>query len=46
VKQPTWIVVAIVAAIAWIALMVAASYFGYEHRSPVRIPNWQPDANP
>jgi len=32
-----WAIVLIVLCALWIALMVAASYWGYVHRDPVRI---------
>jgi hypothetical protein len=43
VKRSIWTIIAIIGTVAWLTLMVAASYFGYEHRLPVRIPNWQPE---
>ena len=27
----------------WLAAMVVTSYFGYEHKTPVRIENWRPE---
>ncbi len=32
--------------VIWLALMVGASYLGYEHKLPVRIENWKPEPLP
>jgi len=37
-----WVIAAII--VAWLGGMVAASWIGYEHRSPQRIENWKPEA--
>ncbi len=42
-NKSRWLAIAVAATVAWLALMVLASYLSYEHRLPVRIPNWQPD---
>jgi uncharacterized membrane protein affecting hemolysin expression len=41
-KRRRIMIVAFIIAI-WMVLMVGASYFGYEHKSPVRIENWKPE---
>ncbi len=38
-----WKIVVGVICVLWLALMVSASYFSYEYRSPVRIENWKPE---
>jgi len=39
-----WKIVAAVLTVLWLALMIAASYYGYLNRNPVRIENWQPES--
>ena len=42
-KRVDWkLVIAIICGV-WLALMIGASYFSYEYRSPVRIENWKPE---
>lgn len=36
-----WIILIISIIAAWLAFMVAASYFSYEYKSPVRLENWK-----
>lgn len=42
-KRTNWILVIVIICGLWLALMVGASYFGYEYKSPVRIENWKPE---
>lgn len=42
-KRADWIFVIAVICGVWLVLMIGASYFGYEYRSPVRIENWKPE---
>ncbi len=42
-KPANWKLVIAIACGLWLALMIVASYFSYEHRSPVRIENWKPE---
>jgi hypothetical protein len=32
-----WVVIVILGCVAWLALMLGASYWGYIHKDPVRI---------
>ena len=41
-KSRLFLIVAVLVAV-WMMLVVGASYFGYEYRSPVRIENWKPE---
>lgn len=42
-RVPTrWIAALAVLAVAWLALMILASYLSYEHKLPVRIEHWNP----
>jgi len=43
VKTIHWVLVSVVIIAVWLIAMVAASYFGYEHRLPQRIENWKPE---
>ncbi|MEW6330335.1 MAG: hypothetical protein AB1560_02640 [Pseudomonadota bacterium] len=45
-KTRHWILIVGIVIVAWMALMVGASYFGYEYKSPVRIENWKPEPAP
>jgi hypothetical protein len=36
-----WVAVLVAICVLWLAAMVAASYFGLENKSPVRIENWR-----
>ena len=45
-KQSHWILIVTFVIVVWMALMVGASYFSYEHKSPVRIENWKPEPAP
>ena len=45
-KKIHWVLIAAFVMVVWLALMVSASYFGYEYKSPVRIENWKPDPAP
>jgi len=38
-----WKIVVAVIIVLWLALMIAASYYGYITRDPVRIENWKPE---
>ncbi len=42
-RVPTrWIAALAVLAVAWLALMIFASYLSYEYKLPVRIEHWNP----
>jgi len=45
VKTIHWVLVSFAIIALWLVAMVAASYFGYEHRLPQRIENWKPDTS-
>jgi hypothetical protein len=45
-KNNVWILVIIAICGLWLALMIGASYLGYEHKLPVRIENWKPQPPP
>ena len=45
-KKSHWILIFAFVIVVWMALMVGASYFGYEYKSPIRIENWKPDPAP
>jgi len=36
-----WVVVIMAICVLWLAAMVAASYYGLEYKTPVRIENWR-----
>lgn len=42
-KQIHWVLLIVLILIAWLAFMVGASDFSYEHKSPVRLENWKPE---
>ncbi len=42
-KKSHWVLIVTFVIVVWMALMVGASYFGYEYKSPVRIENWKPE---
>jgi len=45
-KKSHWVLILTFVIAIWMALMVGASYFGYEYKSPVRIENWKPEPAP
>jgi flagellar basal body-associated protein FliL len=45
-KKSHWVLIVTFVIVVWMALMVGASYFGYEYKSPVRIENWKPEPAP
>lgn len=45
-KKSRWVLILTFVIAIWMALMVGASYFGYEYKSPVRIENWKPEPAP
>ena len=45
-KKGHWILAVVFIIVVWLALMVSASYFGYENKLPVRIENWKPEPAP
>jgi hypothetical protein len=42
-KKSHWALIVAFVIVVWMALMVGASYFSYEYKSPVRIENWKPE---
>ena len=40
-KKIHWIFLIIFIIAAWLVFMVAASYFSYEYKSPMRLKNWK-----
>ena len=38
-----WKVAATILVVVWLAAMIAASYYSYSNRDPVRIENWKPE---
>lgn len=43
-KTIHWVMIAVGIIAVWLIAMVAASYYGYEYRSPQRIENWKPES--
>lgn len=43
VAERRWVAVIMLICLAWLAAMVAASYFGLVYKSPVRIEHWKPE---
>jgi len=45
-SKQRWVLVIIAICAAWLVAMVAASYLGLAHKTPVRIENWKPEPGP